>query len=98
MTFSCQACGMNSNVEAHFPGCVILVRQENEILRGELSLAEEGLANYQQEVKRLRKELFMAHADLGQGDACGCLCDDCKAYMTGSSSEPQTAPISHPGK
>lgn len=81
-------------------------------LRLEFRLAEEGLANYaqevqqlkaraevdlkeglaqEQEIERLRKDLFMAHAELCEGSACGCFCDDCKAYMTGGSSEPQPA-------
>jgi hypothetical protein len=44
------------------------------------------------EIERLRKAVFMAHAELGEGSACGCGCDDCKAYITDGSSEPQSAP------
>lgn len=58
---------------------------ENNRLRQELSLAEEGLANYELEVQRLRKAIFMAHAEMGEENACGCICDDCRAYITGDS-------------
>jgi len=39
---------------------VIALLEEIDQLRGNLSLAEEGLANYQQEVEQLRSEILKA--------------------------------------
>jgi|SRR5689334_9225110 len=42
------------------------------------------------EIKRLRKAVFFAHADLGQGNMVGCTCDDCTAYRK----DPEPLPTS----
>lgn len=46
--------------------CAEKDRQELVQLRGNLSLAEQGLANYAQEVTSLRKELNAYHLEISQ--------------------------------
>jgi hypothetical protein len=64
--------------------CVFCQRDQ---LRQELSLAEEGLANYQQELQRIRQE------SLSWARSCECACYACeKLSSVIRSSVPQTEP------